>query len=47
MLKIAGLANKNPQARKEEIQGFDYMNKSSIEPILQLVEQFQSSKVLS
>ncbi len=47
MLRIRALANKDPQARKEELEGFDYMDKSSIEPILKLVEQFQLSEVLS
>ena len=47
MLKIGGLTNKDPQARKEELEGFDYMDKSSIEPILKLVEQFQLSEVLT
>ena len=47
MLKIGALTNKDPQARKEELEGFDYMDKSSIEPILKLVEQFQLSEVLS
>jgi len=47
MLKIGGLANKDPEARKEELEGFDYMDKSSIEPILKLVQQFQLSEVQS
>jgi len=46
MLKIGGLANKDPEARKEELEGFDYMDKSSIEPILKLVQKFQLSEVL-
>lgn len=45
MLIIAGMKNKDPQARKEELEGFDYMDKSSIAPILKLVEQLQSSAV--
>ena len=44
MLKIGGLKNKDPQARKEELYGFDYMDKSSIEPILKLVQQIQSRR---
>lgn len=45
MLIIAGLKNPDPVARKEELQGFDYMDKTSIEPILRLVEQFRQSEV--
>ena len=44
MLIIAAMKNKDPQARKEELEGFDYMDKSSIEPIVKMVEQFQVSK---
>ncbi|MGI9543912.1 MAG: flavodoxin domain-containing protein [Cyclobacteriaceae bacterium] len=45
MLKIGAMKNKDPQAKKEELEGFDYMDKSSIQPIVSLVEQFQSSAV--
>jgi len=45
MLKIGGMANDDPQARKEELEGFDYMDKSTIAPILKLVEQFQPDEV--
>jgi len=45
MLIIGGLKNPDPVARKEELQGFDYMDKSSIGPIVKLVEQFKSSEV--
>ena len=45
MLIIGGLKNPDPIARKEELKGFDYMDKSSIKPILELVEQFQLSDV--
>jgi len=41
MLQIAGRFNKDKQAGKEELEGFDYMDQSSIEPILKLVEQIQ------
>lgn len=44
MLKIGGLKNPDPVARKEEMKGFDYMDKASIEPILKLVHQYQTSK---
>ena len=46
MLKIAGIANKDPVARKQEFEGFDFMDKASIAPILKLVGQLQRSKVV-
>lgn len=46
MLKIGASQNKDPQARKEELEGFDYMDKSSIEPIIKLVQQLQLAEVL-
>jgi len=47
MLKIASMFNKDPKARKEEFEGFDFMDKSSIKPIVELVEQFQLSEVVA
>lgn len=47
MLKIAGMANKDPEARKQELEGFDFMDKASIEPILKRIEQLQQSKVIA
>lgn len=47
MLIIAAMKNKDPQARKEELHGFDYMDKSSIEPIVKMVKQFQLSGVIA
>lgn len=46
MLIIAGLKNPDPVARNEELKGFDYMDKSSIEPIIELVEQFKSTDLI-
>lgn len=46
MLKIAGMTNKDPEARKQELNGFDFMDKSSIKPVLDLVQQYQYSEVL-
>jgi len=43
MLWIGSLINPNPDASKDERLGFDYMDKSSIEPIVKLIEQIQSS----
>ncbi len=42
MLIGAGLFNSDPAASREEMMGFDYMDKSSIKPIVRLVQQFQS-----
>ena len=47
MLKIAALVNKDPVARKQEFEGFDFMDKASIAPILELVGQLQLSKVVT
>ncbi len=44
LLLIGGLKNPDSVARKEELKGFDYMDKSSIEPILKLVQKYQSSE---
>ncbi|WP_323789594.1 flavodoxin domain-containing protein [Psychroserpens sp.] len=45
MLIIGGLKNPDPIARKEELKGFDYMDKSSIEPIVKMVQQIKSKNV--
>jgi len=41
MLYIGSLFNTNPDASKDERYGFDYMDKSSIEPIVKLIQQLQ------
>ncbi len=41
MLIIASMLNKDSQSSKEEFEGFDYMDKSSIKPILEMVSQLQ------
>lgn len=41
-LFIGALKNRDPQARKDELQGFDYMDKSSIEPIVEKVRQLRA-----
>ena len=41
MLKIAGLFNTDPKARKEELEGFDFMEYASIEPIVSLAKQLE------
>lgn len=40
MLKIAGTFNKDPKARKEEFEGFDFMDKSTIQPIVEMAKEF-------
>jgi len=45
MLIIGAMKNPDPVARKEELYGFDFMNKSRIEPILELIEQLQSREI--
>ena len=47
MLKIAGLTNRDREARKQEFEGFDFMDQSSIEPVLKLAEEYQLSEVYS
>lgn len=42
MLIIAGLKNPDPIARKDEMRGFDYMDKSSIGPVVALIEDLQT-----
>jgi menaquinone-dependent protoporphyrinogen IX oxidase len=46
MLIIGSMKNPDPVASKEELEGFDFMDRTSIEPILKLVEQFQSSEAI-
>ena len=41
MLWIGALFNPNPEASKDERHGFDYMDKSSIAPIIELIEHEQ------
>ena len=40
MLKIAGTFNKDPKARQEEFEGFDFMDKSTIQPIVEMAKEF-------
>jgi len=43
MLIIGGLKNPDPVARRQEMEGFDFMDKSSIAPIVKLIQKLQSS----
>jgi len=45
MLWMGSLFNPDPEARKDERQGFDYVDKDSIEPIVQLVRQIKQLEV--
>lgn len=47
MLFIGSLINPDPAASEEERQGFDHVDKDSIQPILELVAQYQSNTVSS
>ena len=46
MLIIGGLKNPDPVASREELKGFDFMDKSSIEPIVRLIEELRSEEKL-
>lgn len=39
MLIIGGLKNPDPIASREELQGFDFMDKSSIKPVIDWIER--------
>ncbi len=41
MLIIGSLMNRDPQARKQERRGFDFVNKSSIAPIVTKIRELQ------
>ena len=45
ILWMGALFNPDPAASKDERYGFDYMDKSSIEPIVRQVEQFRTREV--
>lgn len=44
MLIIGGLKNLDPVAAKEEMQGFDFMDKTSIEPIVEMARRLQGNQ---
>ena len=44
VLRIGAWRNKNPEDKKQELEGFDFMDKTGIEPILKLVRQRQSTE---
>ncbi|MDM9630876.1 flavodoxin domain-containing protein [Robiginitalea aurantiaca] len=46
MLWMGSLFNPDPGARKDERYGFDYVDRNSIEPVVELVRQFQHQELL-
>lgn len=46
MLIIGGLKNPDPVASQEELKGFDFMDKSSIQPIINLINKLRSQDKL-
>ena len=44
-LLMAAMVNRDRQARREELEGFDYMDRSSIAPIVEMVEAFSAQSV--
>jgi menaquinone-dependent protoporphyrinogen IX oxidase len=42
-LRIGALFNRDPEARKDEMHGFDYMDQASITPIVRWVRQQEST----
>ncbi len=43
MLTVAGLTNPDRQAAREERQGFDYMDRNSIQPVVDLIKDLQAA----
>ena len=39
ILKIGAAMNKDPEARREELEGFDYMDKAAIEPLVSRIDR--------
>jgi len=44
ILWVGSFFNPDPQARMEERGGFDYMDESSIEPIIKLIHRYQATQ---
>lgn len=42
MLIIGSMKNPDPVASKEELNGFDFMDKASIEPLVELIQHYTS-----
>lgn len=46
ILRIGAWKNDDPEAKKEELEGFDFMDESAIDPITRFVRQIQSSEAI-
>ena len=44
ILRIGAWKSDDPEAKKLELGGFDFMDKSSVKPIQVMVERLQASK---
>ncbi len=44
-LLMAAMVNRDPQARKDELEGFDYVDRDSIAPIVERVRELQAAPV--
>ncbi len=47
LLQMAALVNPDRQARKEEREGFDYMDKTAIAPVLRWVEALKAEEAVT
>ncbi len=47
LLRVGAWMSEEDQTKREELEGFDYMDKFAIEPIKQLVQRFQSGEAAS
>jgi menaquinone-dependent protoporphyrinogen IX oxidase len=43
LLRMEAMTNRDPQARREAMHGFDYMDRSAIEPIVRLIQRYPTS----
>lgn len=41
-LRIGAMFNRDPEAKRDEMHGFDYMDRSAIRPIVQRIRELQS-----
>jgi hypothetical protein len=44
ILRIGTWKNDDPDAKRDEIEGFEYIDKSSNDPIIELARQLQKSE---
>ena len=47
ILAIGAWMNDDPESRKQELHGFDFVDKASIEPVVKLIEKLQSQSAPS